>query len=107
MSLVKPAARIFSPSRNAMQSGPGKAGSWVLEFAPDVRPTVDRLMGWTGGLSTERQVRLTFPSREAAEAYAKSEGLHYVLEVPPAPKPIKPKSYSDNFRNSRLENWTH
>jgi hypothetical protein len=107
MSLVKPAARIFSPPRNAMQSGPGKIGDWVLEFAPNTRPVVDPLMGWTGGLSTQRQVRLSFPSQEAAVAYAKAEGLHYVVELPPVRRPIKPKSYSDNFRNDRRENWTH
>ena len=30
------AARIYSPARNVMQSGKGKQGRWVLEYAPEV-----------------------------------------------------------------------
>lgn len=34
-------------------------------------------MGWTGSSDTLRQVRLWFPTRAAAVAYAQRQGLHY------------------------------
>jgi hypothetical protein len=103
----KPAARIFSPPRNAMQSGQAGQGEWVVEFAPDARPRLDPVTGWSGGLSTQRQVRLTFPTQEAAEAYCRAQGLAYVVEPARAKRPMKPKAYADNFRYGRTENWTH
>ena len=108
MSLTKPLARIHSPPRSAMQAGTAGQGGWLLEFAPDARPTLDPVTGWSGGLSTERQVRLRFHTREAAEAYAKAQGLEYAVEArAEASRVIKPKVYADNFKYGRAENWTH
>ncbi len=107
MSLQKPKARIFSPPRSAMQSGHAGQGEWLLEFAPDARPRLDPVTGWSGGLSTERQVRLRFQSSAAAVAYATARGLEFSLEAKPAAKAIKPKVYADNFKYGRTENWTH
>ena len=64
--------RIYKPSRNAMQSGKAKYDHWVLEFVARAPRTVDPLMGWTGTGDTQSQVRRTFPSKDAAEAYAKA-----------------------------------
>lgn len=107
MSLQKPRARIYSPPRSAMQSGQAGLGEWVLEFAPDARPRLDPVTGWSGGLSTERQVRLRFHTQEAAMAYATAQGLEFSVEAKPAGRPIKPKVYADNFKYGRAENWTH
>lgn len=108
MSVKLPKARIHSPPRSAMQSGHAGMGQWLLEFAPDARPTLDPVTGWSGGLSTERQVKLRFHSREAAVAYAQAQGLEFEVEEPPAAtKTIKPKVYADNFKYGRAENWTH
>ena len=101
-------ARIFSPPRSAMQSGKAKTGSWQLSFAPAEARRIDPLTGWYGSGDTCNQLRLSFATREAAEAYAQANGIPY--EVEPAkggPATIKPKTYAENFRYGRSENWTH
>lgn len=95
-----PKARIFSPARNAMQQGRAKTGRWVLEFEPARALRPDPLMGWAGGGSTTRQVRLQFGSVEAAKAYAKKHGIAYEVE-PRKTRVVKPKSYADNFSWNR------
>ncbi|MBC7987514.1 MAG: ETC complex I subunit [Sphingomonadaceae bacterium] len=90
-------ARIYQRMKNAMQSGRARVGQWALEFerAEPARP--DPLTGWAGSGDTKTQVRLTFPSREAAEAYAAREGIAY--HVVPGPEVrLKLQSYADNFR---------
>ena len=98
--------RIYKPSRNAMQSG--KAGDhWVVEFEATAPRTADPLMGWTSSTDTRQQVRLSFDTREEAIAYCEREGLaHIVLPEAPVARVIK-KSYSDNFKFGRTDNWTH
>jgi hypothetical protein len=99
--------RIYKPARNAMQSGKGKSQDWILEFVAATPRTTDPLMGWTSSSDTRQQVRLFFESCDQAVAYAEREGLAYhVIPEVPAGRPIK-KSYSDNFRWGRSDNWTH
>jgi ETC complex I subunit conserved region len=99
-------ARIFTPPRNAMQSGRGRTQEWVLEFEPGEKQRLDPLMGWSGSGDTRGQVRLRFATREEAVAYAEANGLRYEIEEP-KPIRIKAKVYADNFRYGRTENWTH
>jgi ETC complex I subunit conserved region len=99
-------ARIFKPSRNAMQSGKGKSQGWTLEFEQESPRAADPLMGWTSANETSTQVKLTFASRELAEAYALKKGIAYTVQ-PEAPVRTNKKSYSDNFKFGRNENWTH
>ena len=40
-------ARIYQPTRNAMQSGQGKTKKWILEFSQSEVRNIDPLMGWT------------------------------------------------------------
>ncbi len=91
------AARLFQRSKNAMQSGKARADEWVLEFESSrpIRP--DPLTGWSGGSDTQSQVTLTFPTLEAAKAYAVREGIAYHF-VPPAQSKLKLQAYADNFR---------
>jgi hypothetical protein len=90
-----------------MQSGRALTRAWVLVFAPAEPRKADPLMGWIGsGDMVANQVRLRFPTLEAAEAYAKAHGIDYEVEPPHAPA-LKPKAYADNFRYGRGENWTH
>jgi hypothetical protein len=91
------AARIFQRSRNAMQSGKARADQWVLEFESSRPRRPDPLTGWAGGAETQEQVRLAFPSLEAAQAYAAREGIDYHI-VPAAPAKLKLQAYADNFR---------
>ncbi len=100
-------ARIYQKPRNAMQSGQAGTETWVLEYETENRARPDPLMGWIGGGSTLSQVRLTFPNREEAIAYADKNELSYDIELPPVLRDRKPKVYADNFRFGRLENWTH
>ena len=91
------AARIYQRSKNAMQSGKARVGEWVLEFESARAKRADPLTGWSGGAETQEQVRLTFPSLEAAQAYAMREGID--AHIVPAPQPtLKLQSYADNFR---------
>lgn len=90
-------ARIFQRSKNAMQSGKARAGEWVLEFESRRRKRADPLTGWSGGAETQEQIRLTFPTLDAAKAYAERYGLDYHL-VPPVQPRLKLQSYADNFR---------
>lgn len=90
-------ARIFQRPKNAMQSGRARTQEWVLEYLPadPVRP--DPLTGWAGSGDTLKQIRLGFPTREAAIAYAEREGIAYTL-VPAPEQKLKLQSYADNFR---------
>ncbi len=99
--------RIYKPSRNAMQSGKGSSDHWVVEFEAATPRTSEPLMGWTSSADTRQQVKLSFPTREEAIAYCEREGLpHIVLPEAPVARAIK-KSYSDNFKFGRTDNWTH
>ena len=90
-------ARIFQRPKNAMQSGKHRTDRWQLEFEPGEPKRADPLTGWAGSGDTRDQIRLFFPTCEAAIAYADREGLAY--HVIPAPtKTLKLQSYADNFR---------
>ena len=90
-------ARIYKPSRTAMQSGRAGTRKWCLEFEPSARQRQDPMMGWAGWGDTRDQVQLLFSSREAAEAYAQKAGLEYRVQEPRTPK-RRPRNYADNFR---------
>ena len=100
-------ARIFRPSKTAMQSGRAKASEWVLEFEPNAARRSEPLMGWTQTTDTESsQLRLTFETRGEAVRYAEAHGLAFQLVDPkPAKKIIK--AYADNFAFGRRTPWTH
>ncbi|WP_376090221.1 ETC complex I subunit [Roseomonas sp. CCTCC AB2023176] len=100
-------ARIYSPPKSSMQSGLGRTNGWVLEHAIREPKRIDPLTGWYGSGDTPRQVRLHFPTLDAAEAYAKENGIAYEVERAQQKPALRPKSYSDNFRTNRPENWTH
>jgi hypothetical protein len=99
-------ARIYRPSRTATQSGIGTAKFWVLEFEPTEPRRIDPLMGWTGSGDMTRQVRLNFATKAEAIAYAEKNGLSCLVEEA---KPTNRKilSYSENFKTTRINQWTH
>lgn len=90
-------ARIYQKSKNAMQSGRAGTDLWVLEFIPATAQRPDPLMGWAGSSDTQRQVRLSFGSAEAAKAYAYKNGISARIEAAPV-RVLKLQAYSDNFR---------
>ena len=99
-------ARIYKPAKSAMQSGRGKTYAWVLEFAPAAPRSREPLMGWTSSSDTRAQVRLSFPTRDEAVAYAERKGISYQIEAA-RERIIVPKSYSDNFAYGRKTPWSH
>lgn len=96
-----PSARIFRPARTAMQQGTAKTREWVLEFDQASPRSRDPLMGWTSSADTRQQLRLRFPGRDEAIAYAEREGIAYRVEEPQQPLHRR-KSYAANFAPTRV-----
>lgn len=90
-------ARIYQNGKSATQQGAGGADLWTLEYEPREGKHPDPLMGWAGSGDTRQQVRMTFPTLEAARAYAMRQGLETEI-VPPARRRMILQSYADNFR---------
>jgi len=63
-------------------------------------------MGWTSSSDMKSQVRLKFATQAEAIAYAEKNGFSFRIEEP---NPVSRKiiSYSDNFKWSRRDQWTH
>jgi len=90
-------ARISEVERKTTQSGRANAGRWLLEFERQQPLRPDPLTGWNGSSDTNPQVRLNFPTREAAIAYCDKHGLAYHV-IAAAPVRLKIQAYADNFR---------
>ncbi|WP_375197685.1 ETC complex I subunit [Sphingobium sp.] len=90
-------ARIYQIQKNALQSGKALTHKWVLEYVPAEAKQPDPLTGWAGSGDTKQQIKLHFPTEEAARAYADREGIAYSV-IPTAPKTLKIQAYADNFR---------
>jgi hypothetical protein len=99
-------AKIYRPAKTAMQSGKAKTHSWVLEFDQESPRTIDPIMGYTSSADTRQQLKLTFESLEQAEDYAKRNNIEYRV-VQPKEVLRQSLSYSDNFRFTRTQPWTH
>ncbi len=99
-------ARIYKPTKTAMQSGEARMAEWILEMEPSSARAIDPLMGWTSSSDTAAQVRLEFAAREEAVAYCERNGLAYSVTEPSTRRPIR-KSYADNFKYGRVVRWTH
>ena len=94
------AARIYLPAKTATSSGRAKARQWILEMEPTMAKSIDPLCGWSGSGDTQQQVRLKFPTKEAAIAYAKRNGLDITISAANI-RTVRPKSYADNFTRLR------
>lgn len=94
-------ARIYQPDKNAMQSGKMGMRDWLFEFVPDKPYTVDNLMGWTGMSDMKQEIRLRFPTQEAAIAYANAQRIPYEVYVPNKRRKVR-KAYADNFKYDKL-----
>ena len=90
-------ARIYRPSKSAMQSGRAQTRQWVLEYEPATPRAPDPLMGWSSAADTLNQIHLRFATLEEAKAFADKRGLDYAVETPHEPR-FTPKSYAENFR---------
>lgn len=101
------AAKIYKPAKTAMQSGTARTRAWVLEYEPAAPRQVEPLMGWTSSSDMQSQIKLSFPTKEEAIAYAERKGIEAtVFDAPPSHE-RRPKAYADNFAFKRKGNWTH
>ena len=99
-------AKIYRPAKTAMQSGKAKTNVWVLEFDQEIPRKIDPIMGYTSSADTRQQLKLAFDTQEQAEAYAQREGIEYRV-IAPKDANRQVVSYTDNFRFSRIQPWTH
>ena len=90
-------AKIYKPTKTAMQSGLGKTDKWILEFEVD-NPTKNPLMGWESSTDTYSELKLEFSTKELAINYAKKKKIDFELIESKKRKVVK-KSYADNFLN--------
>ena len=88
-------AKIYKPTKPAMQSGTKKFDKWVIEFITD-QPGINPLMGWESSTDTSSELKLEFSSKELAVDYAKKNKINFEIIEPKLRKVIK-KSYADNF----------
>jgi ETC complex I subunit-like protein len=99
-------ARIYKPTKTAMQSGTARTKEWVLDYEPEAPSEIEPLMGWTASGDMRQQVRLGFDTAEEAIAYCERHGIAYQVSnsKPAARRTI---SYADNFSFQRRDPWTH
>ena len=88
-------AKIYKPSKTAMQSGLKKFDKWMIEFITD-DPGKNPLMGWESSSDTYSELNLEFKSKDLAVEYAKKNNIDFEVIEPKERKIIK-KSYADNF----------
>lgn len=90
-------ARIFQKTKSTMQSGRSGTDRWILEFQPTEAKKPDPLTGWAGSGDTRGQISLSFPTLDAANAYADKNGITaHVIAAPQ--RTLKLQTYADNFR---------
>jgi hypothetical protein len=99
-------ARIYRPARTAMQSGTAKTDRWLLEYEPERAREIEPLMGWTSSVDMKSQIKLWFDTEAEAVAYATRNGIPFRVEQPNEPR-RRSMAYADNFKFSRVGQWTH
>ena len=71
---MKLKAKIYVPSKTAMQSGNKNSIRWLLEFTKK-KTSSDFLMNWTSTSDTQSQVKLFFDTKDKAINYAKKKKI--------------------------------
>ena len=89
-------AKIYKPSKTAMQSGRNNSKNWIIEFYTR-KPGINPLMGWESSTDTLSEVKLEFSTKELAVNFAKNNKIDFELVEPKVRKRVK-KSYADNFK---------
>ena len=92
-------AKIYKPTKTAMQSGRRNTKNWLLEFET-LDNGINPLMGWETSNDTMSEVKLEFPTKLQAINYAEKNSIDYYIIDPQKNKIIK-KSYSDNFLKNK------
>ena len=92
-------AKIYKPTKTAMQSGKRNSKRWVLKFET-LNTEINPLMGWESSKDTMSEVKLEFFTKDDAINYAKKNNIQFNLIEPQVEKIVK-KKYSDNFLKSK------
>ena len=88
-------AKIYKPSKTAMQSGLKKFDKWIIEYLVK-DPGKNPLMGWESSSDTFSELKLEFKTKDLAIDYAKKNNIDFELIESKERKVLK-KSYADNF----------
>ena len=88
-------AKIYKPSKTAMQSGTKKYNKWIIEYITE-KPGINPLMGWESSTDTLTELKLEFSTKALAIEYAKKNKINFEIIDSNIRKIIK-KSYADNF----------
>ena len=88
-------AKIYIPTKTAMQSGLAKTNKWIIEFKTK-DSGIEPLMGWESSTDTLSELKLEFSTKNLAIEYAKKNKIDFELIEPQKRKIVK-KSYEDNF----------
>ena len=88
-------AKIYKPTKTAMQSGAGNSRLWILEF-DSLNTTTNPFMGWETSDDTMSEIKLEFPTKDNAINYAMKNNIDFYV-VEPQKRKVIIKSYSDNF----------
>ena len=88
-------AKIYKPSKTAMQSGMKKFEKWIIEFITK-DPGKNPLMGWESSSDTYSELTLEFKSKDLAIEYAKKNNIDFEV-IEPQKRKLTKKSYADNF----------
>jgi len=92
-------AKIYKPTKTAMQSGLRNTKNWLLEF-DTLNTGINPLTGWETSRDTMSEVRMDFLTKEQAINFAKKNNIDYYIIEPQKQKIIK-KSYTDNFLKNK------
>ena len=88
-------AKIYKPSKTAMQSGTKKYNKWIIEYITE-KPGINPLMGWESSTDTLTELKMEFSTKALAIEYAKKNKINFEVIESKVRKIIK-KSYADNF----------
>ena len=88
-------AKIYIPTKNAMQAGLVKNDKWIIEFYTK-DSGIEPLMGWESSTDTLSEVKLEFSTKKSAIDYAKKNKIDFEL-IEPLKRKTNKKSYADNF----------
>ena len=88
-------AKIYIPTKTAMQSARGKTKKWILEFETRDSET-NPLMGWESSDDTLCEVKLMFSTKEKALDYAKKNNIDFLV-IEPKKRKFLIKPYEENF----------
>ena len=88
-------AKIYKPSKTAMQSGLKKFDKWIIEYITN-DPSINPLMGWESSTDTYSELKLEFSTKQLAIEYAKKNNIDFEV-IEPNKRKVTLKSYADNF----------